>query len=77
MTPDEAIETAQQAILTKTGVLLKDLPLMILRDSLADKTYVEMQDKGYELPTIKEAGLIHPPEKNRSNPFLSLSLDRM
>jgi tetratricopeptide (TPR) repeat protein len=56
MTPDEAIETAQQAILTKTGVLLKDLPLMILRDSLADKTYVEMQDKGYELPTIKEGG---------------------
>lgn len=47
-----------------------------LAPQLQNANLATNQATGLNIP-LPSAGLIHPPEKNRSNPFLSLSLDRM
>jgi chloramphenicol 3-O-phosphotransferase len=54
MTPEEALQIADEVVFAHIGKPLTDLQRMILRESLADKGYEEME--GYETQHIKNEG---------------------
>jgi tetratricopeptide (TPR) repeat protein len=54
MTPEEAIQVADKALFTYCGNSLTDIQRLILRESLADKGYEEME--GYVHQHIKNTG---------------------
>jgi tetratricopeptide (TPR) repeat protein len=56
MTPNEALEVADEVLFAHTGKHLTDLQRMILQESWADKSYMDMLDQGWALPTIRKAG---------------------
>jgi tetratricopeptide (TPR) repeat protein len=55
MSPEEALEAANEILRAHCGKPLTDIQRMILRESLADKGYKDM--KGYELQSIKNEGM--------------------
>jgi tetratricopeptide (TPR) repeat protein len=55
MPPEETLEAADEILRAHCGKPLTDIQRMILRESLADKGYKEME--GYELQSIKNEGM--------------------
>ncbi|MEL7330741.1 MAG: serine/threonine protein kinase, partial [Cyanobacteria bacterium J06560_2] len=53
MNPDDIIQAAEEA-LKRDGVALKDVPRLILRESLSGKSYERME--GYESQHLKNEG---------------------
>ncbi|NJR73548.1 MAG: hypothetical protein HC773_07380 [Scytonema sp. CRU_2_7] len=54
MTPEEALNVADEAVYAHTDRHLTDIQRMILRESLADTSYEDMQ--GYQIQHIKNEG---------------------
>ncbi len=65
MTPEEALQIADEVVFAHIGKPLTDLQRMILRESLADKGYEEMEQGGfiqgekklYRVDWLKHVGL--------------------
>jgi hypothetical protein len=56
MTPEEAIQVADTALIAQACDPLTDIQRMILRESLADKTYEQMEGEVYSTQYIKNKG---------------------
>jgi len=54
MTPEEALNVADEAVYAHTGKHLTDIQRMILQESLANRGYEDME--GYQTQHIKNEG---------------------